>query len=515
MKTFVLGLSSMAFASAAPWVFAGPLLSSDGNSAVQDELPTVEIIGTTTLSGVGVPLSQFPANAQILGAQEAKEQGVNNLADLLNNHLGSVSISNGTGNGYQNDINYRGFQATSVLGAPVGLSVFFDGVRMNEPFGSIVNWDLIPVNAMSRLSVLPGSNPLFGLNTLGGALVIDTKNGLDNPGGSISMGLGSFNRKRLNAEWGLSDVSHGTDYFFAANLDRQDGYRLYSGTDVKQLYGKARWRGNGGSTHLELSGALADTSLSGTQALPQDMLADPRVAYTWPDNTANRMSMISLKGKQMLDDTHLLSGQVYFRKGNSHNLNSNANLDDGCFNDDGSLAMTGAAPKCANKAPNGTALNSVTAATPNNALGLGYGRWTSSIHSSLIDSLTRQETVGSSLQWSNFGDWLGKTNSFTWGGSYDQSKITYDQNSSLARLVNAQAALSKATVWPISGHRRRIEQHQGVVQAPTFSPGFLATAGHIENELEQLHAHFFNRLGAIGNRACVDVHEVVPAAGQV
>ncbi|WP_164281382.1 TonB-dependent receptor, partial [Stenotrophomonas indicatrix] len=90
-----------------------------------------------------------------------------------------------------------------------GVSVYFDGVRMNEPFGSIVNWDLIPMNAMSSVNILPGSNPMFGLNTLGGALVVNTKNGKDNAGTSIEALGGSFGRRALSFETGIVDKAHG------------------------------------------------------------------------------------------------------------------------------------------------------------------------------------------------------------------------------------------------------------------------------------------------------------------
>ncbi|MCP6341414.1 hypothetical protein NL462_27040, partial [Klebsiella pneumoniae] len=88
------------------------------------------------------------------------------------------------------------------------------------------------------------------------------------------------------------------------------------------------------------------------------------------------MALLNLKGSHWLNDNNQLAGSLYYRKANLHNVNSNAQLDDGCFNDDGSLATTTARGattyKCANKAPNGTAVNSVTGAR---ALALGYGRW--------------------------------------------------------------------------------------------------------------------------------------------
>ncbi|MCO5401733.1 TonB-dependent receptor plug domain-containing protein, partial [Ralstonia soli] len=432
-------LSGVVLALAAAGLHA-PAFAEDPLIAVA--LPTTEVVGSTPIDSIGVPLSQFPANAQRISAKDVREQRSANLADVLNDNLGQVSVSNGSGNPYQNDVNYRGFQVSSLLGVPIGLSVYFDGVRMNEPFGSIVNWDLIPMNAVSSINILPGSNPIFGLNTLGGALVVNTKNGKDNSGTSIDVLGGSFARKAVSFETGGVDAAHDTDYFVAGNFDKQNGFRDHSGSEVKQLFGKVRWHGNDGATQLELSAALADTSLSGTQSLPVDMMSNRSAAYTWPDTIKNRMALLNLKGSHWLNDNNQLAGSVYYRKANLHNINSNAQLDDGCFNDDGSLATTAAGGvttyKCANKAPNGTTVNAVTNA---NALALGYGRWTNAINTSVVDSATHEDTVGSSLQWSNFDNLAGHKNAFTLGGAFDHSRITYDQTTFLARLINYQAVV--------------------------------------------------------------------------
>ncbi len=393
----------------------------------------------TPLDTTGTPLSRIPANARTLTAGDISRQNPTNLADLLNSNLGSASVSDGTGNSYQNDINYRGFQATSLLGAPVGLAVYFDGVRVNEPFGSILNWDLIPMNAVAKVQVQPGSNPIFGLNALGGALVVNTRTGQDSPGVAISGLGGSYGRWAASLEAGGADAATHTDYFLAGNYDRQDGFRDYSASQVTQLFGKLRWHGPGDKTLVELSGAWADTALNGTQALPLDMLSNPKSAYTWPDAIDNHMRLVNLKASHALDDANQLSAQVYYRQSNAQSLNSNAGLDDGCFNDDGSPAVAASgAYKCGNMAPGGTAVNSVTGA---NALALGYGRWTSSINSSLVTSTTRQDTVGASAQWANSASLAGHRNAFVFGGAFDQSDIDYRQDTYLARLINYQTVV--------------------------------------------------------------------------
>jgi outer membrane receptor protein involved in Fe transport len=412
-------------------------------AARAEELAAAPTVGEVVVVGTpldtkGTPLSRVPANAQTLNAGDISRQNPTNLADLLNGNLGSVNVSDGTGNPYQNDVNYRGFQATSLLGAPVGLAVYFDGVRANEPFGSIVNWDLVPVNAISSVQVQPGSNPIFGLNALGGAVIVNTRNGQDSPGIAISGLGGSYGRWAATVEAGGSDAATHTDYFLAGNYDRQDGFRDYSSSEVKQLFGKLRWHGPADRTLVELSGAWADTTLNGIQSLPLDMLSNPKSAYTWPDAIDNHMRLASLKASHQFDDANQLSAQLYYRQSNAHSLNSNAGLDDGCFNDDGSLATNASGPKCANAAPNGTAVNTITGA---NALALGYGRWTSNINSSLVVSDTRQSTVGASAQWANSASLADHRNAFVLGGAFDQSNIDYRQDTWLARLINYQTVV--------------------------------------------------------------------------
>ncbi|THD68628.1 TonB-dependent receptor [Phenylobacterium sp.] len=422
---------STVFAAA---VCCAPLLAHAADEAAPTAVSPLVVVATP-LDSAGVSLSRTPSNAQSLDARDPSQQGATNLADLLNGSLGSVSVSDGSGNPYQNDVNYRGYQATSLLGAPVGLAVYFDGVRVNEPFGSIVNWDLIPMNAISTVNVQPGSNPIFGLNALGGTLVVNTRNGKESPGFAVSLLGGSFGRRAATFEAGGSDARTSTDYFVAGNWDKQDGFRDFSGSEVKQLFGKLRWHGPENRTLVELSGAFADTELAGTQALPLDMLSTPKAAYTAPDSIANRMRLVNLKASNWVDDTNQLSAQVYYRQSNARSQNSNAELDDGCFNDDGSLATSGAGFKCANQAPNGTAINSVTGPS---ALALGYGRWTGDINASLVSSNIRQDTVGASAQWASSAPVMDHKNAFVLGATFDQSNISYLQDTLLARMINYQ-----------------------------------------------------------------------------
>ncbi len=80
---------------------------------------------------------------------------------------------------YKPDLQYRGFTASPLLGLPQGLAVYQNGVRINEVFGDTINWDLIPEGSIHSMNLIGGANPVFGLNTLGGTISIETKNGFN------------------------------------------------------------------------------------------------------------------------------------------------------------------------------------------------------------------------------------------------------------------------------------------------------------------------------------------------
>lgn len=295
------------------------------NKAEALELGTVEVVSTTPLPGIGTSIDQVPSNVQTVSGKEIHEQHVLDLSDYINNNLGSVTISEGQVNPYMADVFFRGYTASPLAGAPQGLSVFQDGVRINEPFGDTVNWGLIPHTAISSISLIPGSNPVFGLNTLGGALSIHTKSGAQYPGLVMEASGGSWGRKSFNASYGAKKDE--MDFFVTGNFSSEDGWRDHSPSQVNQIFSKVGWQND--TSDLDLSVALAHNNLEGVQALPQSWMSTPEEGYTFPDTVENRMQMVNLKGSHFLSDEHLLAGNVYVRKSRISNFASNTN---DCFN---------------------------------------------------------------------------------------------------------------------------------------------------------------------------------------
>ena len=285
------------------------------------DLGRVDVIGTTPLPGLGTPLEQIPSNVQNFGARDLSRQRTGGVAEFLDLNANSVNLNSPTGNAFQPDVSFRGFTASSLLGTPQGLSVFQDGVRINEAFADIVNWDLIPKNAIASMQLLPGSNPVFGLNTLGGALTIHMKDGFGYNGAEVSVSGGSFARTEIAAETGGNDGTLG--WFAAVEGIRDDGYRDHSAARIGRLY--ARVDSQVASDQLNVGLSLADNYIEGTQALPVSMLDNPRQPYTWPDTTDNRLAFVNGNWLHAFAPDTLLAGNAYFRRISTSGVNSNVN----------------------------------------------------------------------------------------------------------------------------------------------------------------------------------------------
>jgi iron complex outermembrane recepter protein len=284
--------------------------------------PPVEVVAPTPLPGLGIIRDKVPANVQSGDAQDLRNPGTMTLPDLMERSFDSVNINQAQGNPYQPDINFRGFTGSPLLGTPPGLSVFQDGVRINTPFGDTLNWDLIPNSAISTVTLIPGSNPVFGLNTLGGALAVTTKNGFDFPG-FVAQGYGgSFNRAAGDIEYGGSRDRVG--YYVTGNAFYERGWRDYTSSHINQAFGKVSFRDT--NTNVDFSFTGANNTLNGAQAIPISFLEQSRSqAYTFPDTFKNELTALTLTGRHSVSDRSLLQGNLYYRNLRSKNFNTNVN----------------------------------------------------------------------------------------------------------------------------------------------------------------------------------------------
>ena len=384
------------------------------------ELDEVEVISTTPLQGVGLPVERIPAAVQTIKSKDLEQQKSTTIADFMNDNLTGVSVNATQNNPFQPDILFRGFTASPLLGTPQGLSVFQDGVRVNEPFGDAVNWDLIPVNAIAGINLIPGSNPVFGLNTLGGSLSVVTKSGRTHQGGVIEMSSGSWGRKNVLGEFGGVSQDGSIDYFISGNYFDEDGWRDYSPTEVKQVFGKLGWENE--SSRLELSYTGADNDMIGNGLIQKEFIDEEgrESINTRPDQTKNKLSFLNLNGSHWFNDDVEMSGNAYYRKSDRKTLNGDVNDD---FNADDEVDTDSDGDVDADELAAALAACGTTNSEVN-------------CSGAVNRSKTRQKGYGFNAQLAFNQPLLGKENQFITGVGYDQSKIDFEQSSEYG-LVNA------------------------------------------------------------------------------
>jgi len=381
-------------------------------------LPTVEIIGTTPVQGIGIDKDKVPANVQTVPKKQLEKPAAATLSDILNSGVGSVTVNEVTVNPFQPDVSFRGFTASPLLGVPQGIAIYQNGVRVNEPFGDTLQWDVVPEFAIDSVQVIPGANPVFGLNALGGAIALQMKNGFNFKGTSAEVYGGSWNRKQGTVEFGAQENDLGF-YIGGTGFD-EDGWRDFSPSKVGQLYSDARWRGDDGEAGISFG--YAWSKISGVQPAPVELLDQDRAAaFTSPDVTNNQLIGITGDGNWFATDTVSVQGNLHYRRLISHGLNSNTAEFADCTGIGGAPGTL-----CAN------------AGTPDETqiLDTGGNPIPTSVGGSAVNvtSTTDTSAVGGSLQSTLSDDLFGQTNQFIVGTSLDFATVAYHNEGNIGAL---------------------------------------------------------------------------------
>lgn len=383
------------------------------------ELNDMQVIGTTPLHGVGLPADMIASNVQSATSEDVERVQALDLSDFMNKTLGSVSINSAQNNPFQPDLKYRGFTSSPLVGSSQGISAYVDGVRVNEPFGDAVNFELIPESAIASMNLMPGSNPLFGLNTLGGALSIKTKNGFTHEGHELEAYTGSFGRDSMTLSSGGNDGNFG--YFITGARTEEDGWRDFSPSRVEQFFSNLSYRNE--SSSLDLGITLVDSDLNGNGASPVELVdMDRKAVFTHPDNTQNELRMFTLNGSHWLNDAVMLSANTYYRSS-----------DRTTFNGDGSeLTVIGGEVGEEDDGAPGT-LDEVF--IPNAAaFGFADGDFVALNNS----SETKQDSYGFGLQSTFLKNLFSKENQLIIGATYDRSDVKHASQAEIAQFTDTR-----------------------------------------------------------------------------
>jgi outer membrane receptor protein involved in Fe transport len=340
MHTFRFTLLPLA-ASIACWLT--PPLLAQAQSPTDDpgRLSEVKVVNTSPLPGIGIEKYKLPYEVQSVDSQTIQKSGSRTLSEFMNENLTGVNTNDIQGSPYQSDVTYRGMRASATLGASQGLSVYMDGVRMNQPFGDVVNWDMFPEAAIDTVTLVPGSNPMYGLNTLGGALAFTTRSGLTTQGNELTTSYGSHGRLKMDITHGAIS-SDGWHRFFAITAFDEEGWRDHSSGslqnlfvkigrtqedtnwDVSYMFGNSKLVGNGltpSTNYGELGAASASNTTTGLYE------ADRASVYTWPDQTNNKAHVLSFNMQYLLDANTELASTAYVKHGTQNRLGGDVEWD--------------------------------------------------------------------------------------------------------------------------------------------------------------------------------------------
>jgi outer membrane receptor protein involved in Fe transport len=359
----------------------------------------VDVVAVTPLHGVGVPRLHVPANVQVFTAEQIGALVPLHAAAVLDTRAASVTASDPQGGTFQPDLAFRGFTASPLLGASQGVAVYQDGARVNEAFGDTVNWDALPASAIASINLTPGSNPLFGLNALGGALSLRTKDGFSFPGARVSAAGGSFGRFQIDAESG----GHGRSlaYYVAGSLIDEAGWRDFSPSTLRRGFAALTARGSAFS--LNVAATAASNDMTGNGPAPPLLLEDsPDAVFTHPDRTDNDLLLLTTNFQRQVSATAHLDAVAYYRRGRIGTFNGDAADDDADESEDGGEESFDAV---------------------NNT------------------SETRTQAAGLTVQFATTAPLLGRPNHAIAGGGVDTASTGFDSASEWAHLTPSRGTI--------------------------------------------------------------------------
>jgi iron complex outermembrane receptor protein len=363
---------------------------------------------------------KIPANVQTLSASDFDHATAPNLLDAMARGLPGVALSDQTGNEFQKDINYRGFVASPVIGTPQGLAVYQNGVRINEVFGDTINWDFLPENAINRMTLVP-SNPVYGLNAIGGALSLEMKNGFTYHGVEGDAMGGSYGRTGTSMQAG-GQVGNLSGYITADAID-DAGWRQDSPSQLRRVYADLGARGdNNTEFHVTFTGA--DNSFGALAASPVQMLGQNWASvFTTPQTTENQLAFLTASASWKPTDTLAYQAIAYYR--NFHQVHVDGN---------GTNAQnTGCPDPTLLCLPNldGTVSN-LTTTTGQTVPATGF--LGTSILGEIDRTWTTTNSFGGSVQAASSAKVLGHDNNFVVGLSLDRGLVQFSTTSELGTI---------------------------------------------------------------------------------
>jgi outer membrane receptor protein involved in Fe transport len=439
-------------AAAAVALFAGTTAYAQQHLPPKDAAGTpvreVVVVARTPFEGPGVGAGEVPAAIATITADDIARQGSQNVVDVLLQRVPSISIHSETGNDFEPDVQFRGFVATPLSGVPEGLAVYQDGVRINEAFGDNVGWDLIPTIAVDDMQVITG-NPVFGLNALGGAIDLHMKTGFTWQGLETDARGGSFGRVQDSTQAGWRSGPYAA--YVALEAAHEDGWRDFTPSTVRRIYGDLGYRTDGSEFHLAVTAADNDFGAAGST--PYQLLQKHYSSvFTTPQTDNHQMATVSLRGKVKAGETWTVTGSLYYRRFDQQHVDGNATDAQPCAADRALLCFgDGVSPA---NGVNGRQLANPFG--PNDTPG------------EIDTNNTVTDGVGGALQATSTANVFGLANNFVIGASVDAARTRFQADAELGVIepnfvVASDGIYLGASGAPISDGPVRLIAHNTYV----------------------------------------------------
>jgi len=281
-------------------------------------------LAPVVVTGVRLPTTGETARgltgqSAVLDATALDARGVSTLADALE-MLPGVTTADELGAPAQLDVTLRGFQVSPTIGLPQGITVYVDGVRVNEPDANEVNFDLLPLEDLERVEVSYGPSVLLGRNSLGAAVNLVTRRGRAPAVQEIELSGGSYGRYEVKANAG--DRLGIWDYYVGVRYEHEDGWRQATMSRIGTLFAKLGLLAGGWNATLSYSGATNKIYQAGS--LPDDVVdARPDSNFTGGDYFAPLAHQVTLNAQRALGSAQL-SANVFGRRLDTDQFNVNA-----------------------------------------------------------------------------------------------------------------------------------------------------------------------------------------------
>ena len=353
-------------------------------------------------------------------------------------------------------------------GTPQGLAVYQNGVRINEAFGDTVNWDLIPTAAIKSVDLVT-NNPAFGLNALGGAVVVRDERRLQ-----LSRRRNRHHGRivRARAELGCNGASRSTILPPTSRSKEctTTDFAIFRRRTFAASMATSAPRTIRAEFHLNMG--AAENDFGATATVPVELLQQYYGAtYTTPQTSNNRVGYVNLTGKVEVTPTWTVEGIAHMRVFDQKTQDGNPTGTQPC-DADATLLCFGDGSTPAN------GLNGAQLANPfdPNAV-LGENDRTT----------THTTTGGVSLQATNTDQLFGHNNHFVVGASFDSSVTNFTASAELGTIgpnyvVSGSGIFlgqsgDPVSIGPVS--LRTTNQYTGLYALDTFdvTKAFAITAG--------------------------------------